>query len=579
MRRLVPFALALSLLVCAASASAATGDLTFKDCIAKFESSPCSAVPNEMLEGARDVAVSHDGRFVYVPDYNDAVVVFKRSPTTGAVSFSSCIDNGGDVGCTHLPNNTLLAPRRLALSPDGSSLYVAAETSDAIVRLVVASDGSLSFGSCVEDDTLFDSGCGQEVATLDSPDRVVVSPDGKSVYSVSNDSSLNHFSASLVPQGCYREETVTGCESQAEPLLGPAGLAVSPDGKHLYVTSIGRDAITWFTLGSGGALTLAGCISDDDDTTEFSDNCTEESGVNYDYMNSIAFNPGGTSAYVTDETGLGVVYHFARAALTGALTRQDCLADSIGDAPGCTELNNTTGSGLSSVTDAVVSPDAANLYTVAYQDSAVSTFDLDSNGAMTFVRCLRATAFEGCAGFGSSTLERPFGVDVSPDGHDVYVANGNGLPALLHFERDAPGTREGGEEPGSEEPGTGGGSGGSGSGSGGSSTPPPSPKPGPTPKPPEAPKCGGFKATIVGSAKADTLKGTAKKDVIAAGPGNDKVSALGGKDVVCGEGGNDQLGGGPGADLLLGGPGRDTLRGNGGVDRFVGGPGRDSVKQ
>lgn len=590
MRRLVPFALVLGMLVCAASAQAATGDLTFKDCLAKFATSPCGAVPNEVLDGGRDVAVSPDGSHVYVADNNDSIVWFSRSPSDGSLTYAGCVDNGTETGCTHLPTHTLELPRSLAFSPDGTSLYAALETSDDVVRFDVAGNGALSFGSCVEDDDVFDSGCGQQVANLNTPLRVVVSPDGNSVYATngptSGEGELHQFTAALAPVNCYREEPDVGCAGEAAPIDVPYGLAISPDGKHLYVTSVGRDAIAWFSRGSGGSLTQAGCIADGDDTTEFTEGCAEDPEANYDFMNHITFNPDGSDAYVTDETGLGVVYHFTRDSLTGALTRADCLADSIGDAPGCTELNNTTGSGLSSVTDAVVSPDAVNLYAVAYQDEALSTFSLASpSGAMTFVRCLRALEYQGCAGFaGESSLAGPFGVALSPDGHDLYVSNTYGNPAVLHFEREAPGTREGGEEPGEEEPGpeepgTGGGSGGSGSGSGGSSTPPPSPKPGPTPKPTEAPKCGGFKATIVGSAKADSLKGTAKKDVIAAGAGNDKVSALGGKDIVCGEGGNDQLGGGPGADLLLGGPGRDTLRGNGGVDRFVGGPGRDVVKQ
>jgi DNA-binding beta-propeller fold protein YncE len=587
-RRLVPFALGLCMLLWAAPAQAATGDLTFKDCLAKFATGPCGAVPNEVLEGGRDVAVSPDGRFVYVTDYEDSVVVFKRSLATGGVSYASCIDNGGDTGCTHLPTNMLMAPRRLALSPDGSSLYVAAETSDAIVRLSIATDGSLSFASCVEDDDVFNSGCGQKTGTLDGPTRVIVSPDGKSAYSVGNDYSLNHFTAALAPQSCYREVTQAGCATQAEPLQAASGLAISPDGKFLYVTSVGQDAIAWFKRDeSTGTLTFVACTADGDGEAQFIDNCSKDLGVNYDFLNHIALSPDGSSAYVTDETGLGAVYHFSRDALTGALTRQDCFADSLGDAPGCTELNNTEGSGLSSVTDAVVSPDAANLYTVAYQDDALSTFGLASpSGTMTFVRCLRANevVVQGCAPFGSSTLEGPFGVDVSPDGHDLYVANGSGVPALLHFEREAPGTRPGEEpeEPGPEEPGPGTGSGGAGSGSastsGSSSTPSTTPSPGP-PSPGPIVKCAGFKATKVGTARADTIKGTPRKDVIAAGAGNDKVSALGGKDIVCGEGGSDRLGGGPGGDLLLGGPGRDALLGNGGVDRFVGGPGRDSVKQ
>ena len=573
-------------------ASAATGDLTFKDCIAKFATSPCTAVPDEVLDGGRDVAVSPDGSHVYVADFNDSIVWFNRSATDGSLAYAGCIDNGSETGCTHLPVNTLQVPRSLAFSPDGSSLYAAVETSDAIVRFDVAADGTLSFDSCVEDDDAFPSGCGQQVSSLDLPLRVVVSPDGNAVYASSGttgDATLNHFSASLVPVGCYREVPTVGCANQAEPLEAPQGLAISPDGSSLYVTSVGRDAIRWFKREPDGTLTGGGCVADDDDGTEFSDTpCVEESGVNYDVLNHITISPNGEHAYATDETGLGVVYHFARDATTGALERKECLADSVGDAPGCTELNNTSGSGLSSVTDAVVSPDAANLYTVAFQDSALSTFGLSSpSGTMSFIRCLRSNEFQGCLGFGeSSTLAGPFGIAISPDGHDIYVANGSGTPALLHFEREAPGTRTGGGGGGGEEegPGTGSGSGtgtgaGSGTGSSGSSNTKPT-----TP----TVKCGGLKATIVGTARSEVIRGTGKRDVIAAGGGKDKVQGLGSGDVVCGEGGNDILDGGAAGDVLIGGPGKDILKGAGGpdrlvggagTDRLVGGPGRDTVKQ
>lgn len=95
------------------------------------------------------------------------------------------------------------------------------------------------------------------------------------------------------------------------------------------------------------------------------------------------------------------------------------------------------------------------------------------------------------------------------------------------------------------------------------------PKPGPTVK------CGGLKATIVGDAKANRIKGTRKRDVIAGLGGNDTIRGLGGNDLICGGNGNDKLIGGPGRDKLIGGKGRDRLVGGPGKDRLVGGRGRD----
>ena len=72
-------------------------------------------------------------------------------------------------------------------------------------------------------------------------------------------------------------------------------------------------------------------------------------------------------------------------------------------------------------------------------------------------------------------------------------------------------------------------------------------------------RCDGVVATIVGSKRGQTIRGTNHRDVIAALGGADVVKARGGRDLVCGGSGADRLYGGRGHDRLLGGPGRDTL--------------------
>lgn len=100
------------------------------------------------------------------------------------------------------------------------------------------------------------------------------------------------------------------------------------------------------------------------------------------------------------------------------------------------------------------------------------------------------------------------------------------------------------------------------------------------------PRCGGRRATIVGTGGHDLLRGTPDDDVIVGGKGHDTLVGLEGDDRLCGRGGGDSLFGGRGndilaggtgvSDLLLGGPGDDALNGGVGSDdsvSYVFGPG------
>ena len=82
---------------------------------------------------------------------------------------------------------------------------------------------------------------------------------------------------------------------------------------------------------------------------------------------------------------------------------------------------------------------------------------------------------------------------------------------------------------------------------------------------------------LLGSAYADTLRGTSERNVIDGGGGNDTLVGRGGDDLLLGGDGNDSLYGDDGADTLEGGAGNDIIYGGAGNDRLFGGDGDDQL--
>ena len=98
---------------------------------------------------------------------------------------------------------------------------------------------------------------------------------------------------------------------------------------------------------------------------------------------------------------------------------------------------------------------------------------------------------------------------------------------------------------------------------------------------PEA--CPGFtkndpRNQIIGTPKAETLKGTNRVDIICGFKGNDTLRGFDGNDIILGGEGDDTLLGGDGADLINGDEGDDEIDGGGGSDKLKGRLGHDVVR-
>jgi Ca2+-binding RTX toxin-like protein len=82
---------------------------------------------------------------------------------------------------------------------------------------------------------------------------------------------------------------------------------------------------------------------------------------------------------------------------------------------------------------------------------------------------------------------------------------------------------------------------------------------------------------LLGGSGADKLTGGAGRDKLAGGASKDRLIGGAGKDKLSGGAGKDKLSGGAGKDKLSGGAGKDKLSGGAGKDKLSGGAGRDRI--
>jgi DNA-binding beta-propeller fold protein YncE len=257
---------------------------------------------------------------------------------------------------------------------------------------------------------------------------VAVSPDARNVYVASSRSSAiavferNRRTGELSQRrgaaGCIAAGGRAGCAT-AVGLEGPNSVAVSPDGKNVYATSVGSSAVATFTRDqSTGALTQAadgsGCIANAP-----TDGCT--TGRALEGADVVAVSPDGSNVYVGAFIANAVAV-FDRDPATGALAQpadnSGCVVDPI---EGC-----TTGLGLRAPEGMALSADGRNVYVATALSNALLILDRDpSTGALT-----QALDGSGCIAnspsYGCTTgvwLEGANAVAVSPDDGDVYVTS------------------------------------------------------------------------------------------------------------------------------------------------------------
>ena len=233
-------------------------------CVSEEGAGPCA--DGHGLGGPTEVTVSPDGKSVYVASSGwapygagQAVARFNRNTTTGAIS-----QPAGSAGCISLTGagpcadgHGLGSPVSVAVSLDGKSVYVGSAASDAVARL----NRNTTTGAIAQ--PAGTAGCISETGAgpcadghaLSQGGDVAVSDDGKSVYVASSNSSavvrLNRNTTSgaisqpIGTAGCVSEDGAGPC-ADGHALNGANSVAVSPDRKSVYVSSLFGDAVARF---------------------------------------------------------------------------------------------------------------------------------------------------------------------------------------------------------------------------------------------------------------------------------------------------------------------------------------------
>ena len=360
------------------------------------------------IDRTSGLVLDPNGEFLYVSARPATVAVYARDETTGDLTFVQVLfDNQNGVDGISEANG-------LDLSPDATHLYVVSGFSigsddDAVAVFSRASDtGELTF---VE--ALFDGQNG--VDGLDNADSVAVSPDGKHVYVTGQeDDAVAVFSRNAGDGRLTFIQAVANNQNGVTQLDSPTGIVVRPDGKVVSVSAARSDAVVVFSRDSmTGSLSLV---------QEGTNGSLGTNGIHVPLR--LAYDPDGEHMYVSnlasgpgDRDGLIVL---ASDAGTGSHTLVQYLDD-----------DTSFYDGLDSVRRVVLTQDGRHLYASAGNDRAVSHWNRDgSTGHLSWVAVYRAG--DG----GPSDLDEPVSMVLSPDETHLYVA-ALSSPLIIIFERDA----------------------------------------------------------------------------------------------------------------------------------------------
>lgn len=236
-----------------------------------------------------EVAVDPSGRFVYVVNSGSHNISAYTIGSNGGLTAN------GTFADTN-PNPAIFAtsPTNLAVSPNGTNLYVSNRDSSNVSVFTISGTGTLSW--------IDTEPCGL------IPSQLALTPNGAICY-VADSGDATITILSVAADGSLSLSSTTGV------LSGADNLAVEPSGRFLYVSERSVNMLRAYSIGAGGALTSVGVVATDSSPIQV----VADSSGRYVYVthvgspvvNAYTINANGTLTANGSTSLFGTVFNLA----------------------------------------------------------------------------------------------------------------------------------------------------------------------------------------------------------------------------------------------------------------------------